>query len=77
MIRLIQVVILIPCVVILITAGNYWDPPRNGPALFPYKYEGLRPIENTHDPIEPIYLYYLSSCFRSRCNLFILFIFMP
>jgi hypothetical protein len=47
----------------------YWISHRNESRPPPYVYEGVRSIENTHNPIEPIYLHYLSSCLRSRYSI--------
>jgi hypothetical protein len=47
----------------------YWISHKNESRPPSYVYEEVRSIENTHNPIEPIYLHYLSSCLRSRYNI--------
>jgi hypothetical protein len=48
-----------------------------GPDLLPYKYKGVRLIENLeHIPIESLYFIYLS-CPRSRCSIVLIVAFQP
>jgi hypothetical protein len=75
-IRLTRMFILILCVVIhLITWEFVGYLLGKGPDLLPYKYKGVRPIENprTHSNRTNYLIYF--SCPRSRCSIVLVVVF--
>jgi hypothetical protein len=75
-IRLTRMFILISCVVIhLITWEFVGYLLGKGPYLLPYKYKGVRPIENprTHSNRTNYLIYF--SCPRSRCSIVLVVVF--